>query len=155
MKIHLLRHAKTEPFSATGKDFDRQLAHKGLQQCVELKKYFKNLDATNTIFLVSTANRTQQTYLKSFSEIPSLKSLKELYLASSHELLAVINSEKTFKDIFIIGHNEGISELASYLSGQDIHMKTAQYLCLECEVPSSEFISGNLGVLCAKFRPEV
>lgn len=154
MKIHLLRHAKTAQFSSTGKDFDRKLADKGLRQCQKLKAYWATFDFSNTLFLVSTAKRTQQTFQESFSDLHA-SSLDTLYLASAQELLTVLNTQKTHKDIFIIGHNEGISELASYISGQDIHMKTAQYLCLECDVPSSDFISGNLGVICAKFRPEV
>lgn len=153
MKIHLLRHAKTEQFSNSGKDFDRKLTPKGLNQCIKLKPYLATFDFSNTIFLVSTANRTQQTFFELFSGLQPY-SLDTLYLASVHELLRVINSEKTTKDIFIIGHNEGITELASYLSGQAIYLKTAQYLCLECDVPSSDYISGNLGVICAKFRPE-
>jgi phosphohistidine phosphatase len=154
VKLHLLRHAKTEQFSRSGRDFDRELAEKGILQCVLLKEIFQKNNWDKTLFIISTAKRTQQTFKKSFSAIKSFKNLNELYLASAADLLSVINQQKIIADLFLIGHNEGISDLASFISGEHIHMKTAQYLCLECDVPSPEFISGNIGIIDNQFRPQ-
>ena len=39
MKLHLLRHAKTNQVSPTGKDFDRELLPRGYEQIQELKLF--------------------------------------------------------------------------------------------------------------------
>ena len=61
MKIHLLRHAKTEVLSPTGKDFDRELAEKGLRQAIEMKAFLSKTDWKKTLLLCSDASRTKQT----------------------------------------------------------------------------------------------
>jgi phosphohistidine phosphatase len=80
---------------------------------------------------------------------------KELYLAGLEELLQFIWNLKSQKDIFIIGHNEGLSELASYLSGSFIHLKTCGYIQLEFVCESSEEMSKDCGIIRESFRPEV
>ena len=42
MKLHLLRHAKTNQISPTGKDFDRELLPRGYEQIAELKQYLED-----------------------------------------------------------------------------------------------------------------
>ena len=43
MKLHLLRHCKTETMTPTGKDFDRKLLPKGVAQSKLLAEFFNKV----------------------------------------------------------------------------------------------------------------
>jgi phosphohistidine phosphatase len=157
VKLHLLRHAKTEKFSSSGKDFDRKLMEKGIRQSTEMFKFLETKSFENTNLYCSAAQRTKETFnlVCSTMKFNQVSFHKELYLAGLEELLQFIWNLKSQKDIFIIGHNEGLSELASYLSGSFIHLKTCGYIQLEFECESSEEMSKDCGILRESFRPEV
>jgi phosphohistidine phosphatase len=157
VKLHLLRHAKTEKFSSSGKDFDRKLMEKGIRQSTEMFKFLETKSFENTNLYCSAAQRTKETFnlVCSKMKFNQVSFHKELYLARLEELLQFIWNLKSQKDIFIIGHNEGLSELASYLSGSFIHLKTCGYIQLEFECESSEEMSIDCGIICESYRPEV
>jgi len=157
VKLHLLRHAETEKFSISGRDFDRKLMRKGVRQSTEMlrcldKKYFEN-----TNLYSSASQRTKETFDLVCSKLNfnQIYFHQELYLAGLEELLKFIWNLKSKNDIFILGHNEGISVLASYLSGQEIHLKTCEYVQLEFDCESSEEISKDCGIIQQAFRPEI
>ncbi len=50
MKLHILRHAKTEVNSLSGKDIDRKLAIKGMLQTDRLRVFFSKHTFSNTLF---------------------------------------------------------------------------------------------------------
>lgn len=154
MILHLLRHAKTEKFAVTGKDYDRPLASKGILQAENLKLALANTITKNVEVHVSAANRTQETAKTIFPEY-TLHFCKELYLASSQELLQYINQLSTSNDLFLIGHNEGLSELATSLIGENILLKTASYLAITFDCKNSAEISRHNGTILHLYRPEI
>lgn len=157
MKLHLLRHAKTEKFSSSGKDFDRKLMEKGIRQSTEMFKFLETKSFENTNLYCSAAQRTKETYelVCSKLKLNHISFHQELYLAGLEDLLQFTWNLKSKNDIFIIGHNEGLSELASYLSGSNIQLKTCGYIQLEFECESSEEISKDCGIIRKSYRPEV
>jgi phosphohistidine phosphatase len=78
--------------------------------------------------------------------------IDELYLASSGEMLQIINQLQCAEDLLVIGHNEGISELASELSAAFILLKTCGLVSLEFPFESSAMVSKETGVLVGSFR---
>jgi phosphohistidine phosphatase len=138
--LYLIRHADAELNSFSGKDIDRNLSQKGLYQCVELKKQIQHKYWDEVDFYVSSSSRTQLTFNTIFNS-SSCVITDELYLVSSQKLLLYINNLKSSKPICIVSHNEGISELASYLVGQRILMNTASFLELSFDFESSDYIS--------------
>jgi len=154
MKLHLLRHAKTNQISPTGKDFDRELLPRAYEQSAELKRYLQDHPIAPKHILCSSAVRTRQTLdqIKAlFANVP-VTFLDELYLASAGELLKIINELQSPEDILLIGHNEGISELASELSAAFILLKTCGLVSLEFPFESSAMVSKETGVLVGSFR---
>ena len=154
MKLHLLRHAKTNQISPTGKDFDRELLPRAYEQCAELKRYLQDHPIAPKHILCSSAVRTRQTLdqIKAlFADVP-VTFLDELYLASAGELLKIINALQSPEDVLLIGHNEGISELASELSAGFILLKTCGLVSLEFPFESSAMVSKETGVLVGSFR---
>lgn len=154
MILHLLRHAKTEKFADSGKDFDRNLAKKGHDQIQHLKNYFLEEKVEGFSIFASAANRTVQTATLVFPG-HQLQLLKELYLASSSQLLHFVNSLETNEDIFLIGHNEGISEFASLVVGEPIHLQTSGYVAIKFSCDNSAEISRQTGSIIKAFRPKI
>jgi phosphohistidine phosphatase len=154
MKLHLLRHAKTNQISPTGKDFDRELLPKAYEQLQEFREFYTQNPFQVGHILCSSAVRTRQTLdqiKELFADVP-LTFLNELYLASAGELLKIINALQSPEDILLIGHNEGISELASELSAGFILLKTCGLVSLEFPFESSAMVSKETGVLVGSFR---
>ena len=154
MKLHLLRHAKTNQISPTGKDFDRELLPRAYEQLQEFREFYTQNPFQVGHILCSSAVRTRQTLdqiKELFADVP-LTFLNELYLASAGELLKIINALQSPEDILLIGHNEGISELASELSAGFILLKTCGLVSLEFPFESSAMVSKETGVLVGSFR---
>lgn len=154
--LHLLRHAKTNQHSDTGLDFDRALMPRGVDQSVSMCQFLQGkTDLKLDEVWVSTAKRTQQTYQlisESILHIPATH-LVELYLASEKELLAALFGIKHKKNILLIGHNFGISNLAGYFLDREIELRTCEYVHLSFDVQSWEEVSGGLASLVDEFRP--
>lgn len=154
MKLHLLRHAKTNQISPTGKDFDRELLPRGYEQIAELKRYLQNHPIAPKHILCSTAVRTRQTLVELQALWPAVSILyiDELYLASKHTILDAICALNSPDDILVIGHNEGLSELTIYLSNQAVWHKTCGLVSLEFPFESSALVSKETGVIAGSFR---
>lgn len=154
LRLHLLRHAKTEQTSPTGKDFDRPLMPKGNLQCEGLKMFFKTLPPIDTVYC-SMAKRTQQTLEVLLNRLPEPNYGDDLYLCGSKTMLQLLWSEKPKGDILIVGHNFGISDLASYFSDEDIELRTGEYIRLVFDCDNWSETSRGMGVIKERFRPEV
>jgi phosphohistidine phosphatase len=155
MKIHLLRHAKTAKESKTGLDFDRELLQKGINQAEKMAEYLPNME--NVDIHCSTSNRTRQTFDVVFlgKKISSIHFTQELYLSSAKETLNYVTNIKSKNDLFIIGHNNGLSDFASYISGEFYDFSTCEYVCFEGKFTNwSELSSSSVNEI-ATFRPEV
>ena len=152
MIVHLLRHAKTEVFSNTGKDFDRKLAPKGHQQCLELKALLSKVMGEETKIFSSSARRTRETARFIFDDQQEILFFDELYLAGKDDLMAFISNREEVKEILIIGHNFGISELASYYTGKQILLKTGGFVSIDFPDFSVNELSASIGIIKANHR---
>ena len=157
MNLFLIRHAKTEKTASSGRDFDRKLAEKGQKQGLELQKNLADFDFKDVTIWCSDAIRTKQTLSLIDEHFPSqnIEFKNELYLASLQEIRNLIWNADNNKDLLIIGHNEGISDLASYFSGEMIHLKTATFLHLSFDASSRKEWSADLGKINTIIRPEL
>lgn len=155
MKMHLLRHAKTDQNSVTGRDIDRKLLPKGIKQAGEMRNFLTDLSHLN--IHCSTSARTRQTLdiLVEEREIGSVFFTEDLYLCSHLELLHYVNQITVQKDLLLVGHNNGLSDFATYLTGEDIYLQTCAYVCLDIKVEHWEQLSKNTAILLQSYRPEV
>ena len=157
MKLHLIRHAKTDTISPSGKDFDRKLLLKGIIQTNVLGYHLMvHAFRPNTTYC-STAVRTKETLkiLQSILELGKVQLLDDLYLCDREMYLKIIWELKHNKDLCFIGHNDGISEIASYLLDDEMQLKTCGYVCIEFTADSWEEVSRGSGKLINDFRPAV
>lgn len=156
MKIHLLRHAKTEALSPTGKDVDRELNAKGKRQVAEMKLFLSKKDWGKTTLFCSAAARTQQTLklLALASTFNEVTITDRLYLAESTDIENYIASPKC-QDIFIIGHNNGLSDFAEELINEPFLLKTCSYLEIEVEGENWSEFKSRSGKIISHFHPKV
>lgn len=115
-RLILLRHAKTERTSLTGRDHDRRLDERGLLDSPAMGRYLQQHDLLPGLALVSSAARTQQTWERVASQFvlrAESKTLDDLYGASAPELLAIARTtDASVASLMIIAHNPGLHEFA-------------------------------------------
>lgn len=157
MRLHLLRHAKTEVNSVSGKDFDRVLMTKGIMQANLMGQYLKASSIRVNETYCSDSLRTKQTFeiISKSVDCGKINFKNELYLADRETLLALLWRIKHKKDLLIIGHNDGLSEFASYLTDQSVHLKTSGYLCIEFDGDAWKETSMGTGTIVDAYRPQV
>jgi phosphohistidine phosphatase len=157
MKLHLLRHAKTQPVAVTGKDFDRILLPKGRAQAEKLGEYWIEHPLGEVAVFCSSSARTTETagLVSEVYPLGQITYIDGLYHASLKTLMDFITARKEKQDLLLIGHNEGISDLAAYLLDDFYALQTCGYICIEFEQDSWAEISKGLGRVAAAFRPEV
>mgnify|MGYP001302763713 CR=1 FL=1 len=132
MKLYMLRHGDAEIRSLTGKDFDRRLSENGRRQANIVKTKLQ-LITENEPFTVycSTAKRAEETYfIASLAlKVKSLEFSDKLYLALLEGLIEFFrNIEPVTQSVLLVGHNEGISQFASYLLDEELVFPTAGLL---------------------------
>jgi phosphohistidine phosphatase len=154
MKLHLLRHAKTNQVSHTSKDFDRELLPRGYEQITELKLFLKDNPIAPKTILCSSATRTRRTLaqIKELWPGANIQYLDDLYLAEKEEILKLICAQNSPDELLVVGHNEGLSELAMNLARPPHLLKTCGFMSLEFPFESSAYISQDTGSVLGMFR---
>lgn len=154
MILYLLRHAKTNQISSSGKDFDRELLERGREQARMMAEHFKEMPISPTSIFCSSAMRTRETLAIIQEEInfSDITYLDELYLTSEAALLQFL-WEKDAEDIMIIGHNEGLSDLASYCMGAEIYLKTCSYIKINISASNWQESIAAKGQMLDFYRP--
>lgn len=157
LTLHLIRHAKTNQQSATGKDVDRALLPKGIAQAQVLGEHIRVHRIDLGKIVCSSATRTRETYELLHAKIAidySVTYSPDAYLASAHELRQLLlNNTGTIQTL--IGHNEGLSDLACYFLDEFIHLKTADFITITFPFDDWKMVIRGTGMLTGRFRPEV
>ena len=134
-KIYFIRHAKAVD-EGEGSDFERDLSERGKKDlalmCERLKKHEVRVDA----IFSSPAKRCAKTAQKLAEAVKFKKKIKfkdELYGAQTHELLTFVREfDDKFKNVFIIAHNDAITEICELLSDAAIgNIPTCGIFCVE------------------------
>ena len=116
----LLRHAKAERDSASGRDFERSLALRGREDSAKLGAWLAGRGLIPEIIVASPSARTMETVKFLQERLPRrIKVVEEatIYLGSPAKLLACIHGLGGAIDIaMIVAHNPGMEELALELA---------------------------------------
>jgi phosphohistidine phosphatase len=141
-RLIVLRHAKTERDSPTGRDFDRRLDERGQQDAHEIGKYLADNHLLPDLALVSPAVRARETWSQVAPHLKSAEMIFEpdLYGAEVSELLRVIAaaggraSDPQIETLMVVAHNPGLHELSLMLIGA---AETPEQQELACNLPTS------------------
>ena len=121
--ILLLRHAKSAWDSPRLTDHDRPLNRRGEQAAQMMAEHMVRHVPRPDLILCSTAVRTRQTLAPLVAVLgnptPPISLEKGLYLASEEELLERLQAlSEEVGTVLLIGHNDGIGQLAAALAAQ-------------------------------------
>jgi phosphohistidine phosphatase len=155
--LHLIRHAKTQQGSASGNDIDRELMEKGTAQANLLGHYLQSHHIELGKMLCSTAIRTRQTksiICQHLAERCLVDYREKLYMATKEQIMKELPGRPE-KTLTIIGHNEGLSDLASYFSEEHIQMRTAEFISFTFPYAEWESVVQGTGTILLRYRPEV
>jgi phosphohistidine phosphatase len=124
----LLRHAKSD-WSGDEADIARPLAKRGRRQAPEAGRWLAaNIDSID-LAIVSPARRAQSTWDLVSAELdvpPRTRRDDRVYAASDDELLDVVRElPDDLETVVLVGHNPGIEDLASLLTGEGAPMPTS------------------------------
>jgi len=145
--VWLIRHAKAADVEPGQKDIDRPLTRRGERQCIEMRDWLAGriAKASRPTVLVSPALRTRRTAELVLGGIADdRREAPQIWNASAHALAALI--EEGPGDLVLIGHNPGLEQVQSALTGQLMPMPTGGMF---------ELKFGDQGriLLAARFEP--
>ncbi len=146
----LLRHAKAEPQSPGGGDFERPLAPRGREQARQAAAWLSaRPEWPPARVLCSPARRTLETAeaLRGELEATSFRAEPLIYEADPGTLLELVEMHlPQASPLLLIGHNPGLSELLSALCPGDPaagELPTAGIALVEVAVPQRPGLGPN------------
>ena len=132
-RLVLLRHAKSD-WSTGHPDEQRPLAARGRRDAPAAGRWLREHAGPIDLVVCSTATRARQTWDLASSELdrpPPVKHDERVYGASAAELLRLVqNLPDDLHSVVIVGHNPGMENLVSLLSGEDHTMSTSSIAVL-------------------------
>jgi phosphohistidine phosphatase len=136
-RLLLLRHAKSSWDDPTLDDHERPLAPRGLKATKRLSRWIEAYGVAPDLVLCSTATRAQETLARVAASLgsPPVHVEDRLYHASVEGLLARIGLVgNEIETLLVVGHNPGLEELCSVLTGSPATMPTGALATLVGEV---------------------
>jgi phosphohistidine phosphatase len=117
-RLILFRHGKAEPDSASGEDFDRRLAGRGVRESAQMAAHLADMGFLPDVVLVSPAARTRETWAAAEPCFPRARAQfeRELYHADSGSLRREAErAGEACGTVMVVGHNPGLQELTVQL----------------------------------------
>lgn len=153
----LLRHGKSD-WSGNEPDHDRPLANRGRRQAPEAGRWLADHVPQIDLSVVSTAVRARQTWELASAylpEPPSTRLEERLYAASVSELLEIVQElPDDATTVVLVGHNPGIEDLASALTGDQVTMPTSAIAVFELPGSWRTADTGQADLLAAGRPPD-
>lgn len=133
----LMRHAHAKWDDDRWSDFDRPLTPTGEAQAPQVGMKVAKHGVSPDRILCSSALRTQQTadYMANALEYEEpIQSNSRLYLcAVSVWEQTISNLNPDWDSVLLVGHNDGLEHLVSYLSRRHVHVPPAGLAMLQLE----------------------
>ena len=157
-ELYIIRHGKSD-WNQGVVDFERPLNPRGKKDAPNMGKHLAaNFNPPQHV-LSSSANRAISTARLLLPElkfdITQIQLCDDLYHASVRDTLKEISKVTSSIDtLYIFGHNPGLSDLASYLSGDSIELKTCCVAILELQVDNWDELSADTCFLKCYLSPK-
>jgi len=154
MIFFILRHGKAEDSRVNLKDFDRHLSQKGVKQAHKMGQFLADKGIEQIIS--SSAQRTKDTtnIVNEYLKVNDITFLEELYLADLSTIKEKISNLAHKEKVLYVGHNFGISDLVSDLSGQNISLTTCELAYFSMEFDDWNYLSSETGSLIEIISPK-
>ncbi len=154
----LLRHAEAAWSTDSQRDFARPLNERGREAAALLGSLMHERRVQPDLILCSPAVRARQTAAL-IIEAAALKSKQihdaRIYEADTATLLEVLaQMQDTIREALLVGHNPGLSDLLTQLTGDDRHLPAAGLACISLDIKSWDEPSERGGQLEWYMQPE-
>ncbi len=128
----LVRHAKAETSRSGLGDHDRTLSVAGREDAVRLAERLKAAGIVPDLALVSSSNRTMQTFKRMATVLgdAALRIEDDLYESAGERYLSVLHSAGDAQVLLVVGHEPTTSHIAALLAGTDSLKKPLQKVAL-------------------------
>lgn len=149
--LSVLRHGEAEYTVLKNGDFDRNLTAQGQSQVKKIREFLQKNEFEIDLVLSSSAKRTKETtkLVCQGTKVASVKFLKEIYEAQQDDLIRMINGlGKNINHLLIIGHNPGLSDLISRITGEkNLNLQPGMMAIMEIHVEDWSMVGKETGVL--------
>lgn len=156
-QLFLLRHAKSSWDNPNLSDFDRPLNDRGQKAAPKMGKAIVEKQVIPDIILCSPAKRTLETarlVIESSKLKTDITFEKRIYDASTRTLLEILKAQDSeISTILLIGHNPGMSDLLTKLTGESEHFPTAALAKIQLKIQTWKGIKDGAGKLSWILRP--
>ncbi len=157
-KLLLLRHAKSCWEDSSLADHDRPLKPRGVKAARRIGQLIGAQHCCPDLVLCSTAVRAKETLRLVLEEIdgtPPVEYVERLYHCSLDVFVSVLQSIPwDLPVVMLVGHNPGLEEFLSHLTGQPQTMPTGALGRIELDLSQwSDFNSATEGRLVDLWRP--
>jgi phosphohistidine phosphatase len=136
----ILRHAKSSWNNMHQQDHERPLNERGKRAAPRMGELILEQQLTPDTIISSTAQRARETVQAVASSCQFAGEIvydDNLYLAPPAVYLEILNSlPADCQRILLVGHNPGMEELVSQLTGQPVTMPTAALAHLQWQIDS-------------------
>ena len=155
-----MRHAKSSWDDARLADHDRPLNKRGKQDAPRMGHFLRQQGLVPDLIISSTAKRAWRTAVAVAEELgydPAQIALEPtLYEAEPTAYLARLDqAADSYQTIMLVGHNPGLSDLLSELTGRYENMTTANIAYLRLPIQHwAEASDGLHGQLVQLWRPK-
>lgn len=155
----LMRHAKSGWDDPSLADHDRPLNARGRKAAPRMGELLVELGLVPDLVVTSTARRaldTAHAVVTSTGYSGRIEVTRRLYLAEPPTFFEVLAElEPSHERVLVVGHNPGISELASLLTGEALELSTAAIARIELPTKSIAALDArSRGKLVDLFRPK-
>ena len=137
-RLLILRHAKSSWNHPELSDFERPLNKRGRQAAPRMGRWIAENNLAPGVVICSTAKRAQQTYQLVQDVVNwdvETVHTDELYLAPAHTYIQHLSQlPDNISTAMVIGHNPGMEELVSQLSGEYQSMPTCALAVITLDV---------------------
>jgi phosphohistidine phosphatase len=134
----ILRHAKSSWKDDGLTDHDRPLNKRGKRDAPRVGELLRDTDLAPNLIISSTAKRARKTASKVAKKCQYqgvIELTGELYLAPSQSYLQVLRKVPDQYDrVMVVGHNPGLEELLSVLTGHATPLPTAALAQIELAI---------------------
>ena len=156
--LYLLRHAKSSWKDPEQQDFDRPLNGRGREAAPLVGRLIRRRNLRVDLLLSSPAERARQTAAlvkESAGLSAELLFDERIYEADAARLLEVVTQSAGPADaLMLVGHNPGLEELLTFLTGEERSLPTAALACVALDVEKWGKVRARAGRLEWLVRPK-
>lgn len=134
----VLRHAKSSWKEPGMPDHDRPLNKRGKREAPQMGRLLRKEELLPDLIISSTARRARNTAEAVIEESGYAGELvleRELYAAPPEAYLEVLSRLETdHQMVMVVGHNPGMEELVTELTGEDVTLATAALVQIDLPI---------------------